>query len=83
MWTASWPLCGVQPPEDRHALLAYGGVAGRKAAVSGPRSRCALDEVRRRSLLAIPVCPFIASLLRKHPEYQELVSPESRRTYRI
>jgi predicted GNAT family acetyltransferase len=43
----------------------------------------ALDEVRRRSLMAIPVCPFIAAFLRKHPEYQDLVSPESRRAYRI
>lgn len=46
-------------------------------------ARHALDEVRRRSLLAIPACPFIASYLRKHPQYQDLVSPESRRAYRI
>ena len=46
-------------------------------------ARQALEEVRRRSLLAIPVCPFIAAFLRKHPEYQDLVSPESRRAYRI
>lgn len=46
-------------------------------------ARYALDEVRRRSAQAIPVCPFIASYLRKHPEYQDLVSPESRRAYRI
>lgn len=46
-------------------------------------ARHALDEVRRRSQLAIPVCPFIAAFLRKHPEYQDLVSPESRRAYRI
>jgi hypothetical protein len=43
----------------------------------------ALDEVRRRSQLAIPVCPFIAAFLRKHPDYQDLVSAESRRAYRI
>lgn len=46
-------------------------------------ARYGMDEVRRRSLLAIPVCPFIASFLRKNPEYQDLVSPESRRAYRI
>jgi uncharacterized protein len=46
-------------------------------------ARHALDEVRRRSLMAMPVCPFIAAFLRKHPEYQDLVSPESRRAYRI
>lgn len=46
-------------------------------------ARQALDEVRRRSLQAIPVCPFIAAFLRKHPEYQDLVSEDSRRAYRI
>lgn len=46
-------------------------------------ARQALDEVRRRKLLAIPVCPFIAAFLRKHPEYQDLVSEESKRAYRI
>lgn len=46
-------------------------------------ARQALDGVRRRSQQAIPVCPFIAAFLRKHPAYQDLVSPESRRAYRI
>jgi hypothetical protein len=46
-------------------------------------ARQALDEVRRRSLQAIPVCQFIAGFLRKHPEYQDLLSPESRRAFRI
>lgn len=45
--------------------------------------RHALDEVRSRSLMAIPVCPFVAAFLRKHPDYQDLVSPESRRAYKI
>ena len=51
--------------------------------IGSAMARHALDEVRRRSQLAIPVCPFIAAFLRKHPEYQDLVSPESRRAYRI
>ena len=46
-------------------------------------ARHALDEVRRRSTQVIPVCPFIAGFLRKHGEYHDLVSPESRRAYRI
>jgi len=45
--------------------------------------RHALDEVRLRSVQAIPVCPFVAAFLRKHPEYHDLVSPESRRAYHI
>jgi len=46
-------------------------------------ARYALDEVRRRATMAIPVCPFIAAFLRKHPEYQDLVAPEHRRAYKI
>jgi predicted GNAT family acetyltransferase len=46
-------------------------------------ARHALDEVRRRSLMAIPACPFIAAFLRKNPDYQDLVTPEIRRAYRI
>lgn len=46
-------------------------------------ARRALEEVRRRSTQVIPVCPFIAAYLRKHPEHHDLVSPESRRAYRI
>jgi predicted GNAT family acetyltransferase len=46
-------------------------------------ARNALDEVRRRSLMVIPACPFIAGFLRKHPEYQDLVTPEIRRAYKI
>lgn len=41
----------------------------------------ALDDVRRRGLLAIPVCPFVAAYIRKHPEYLDLVSEESRRAF--
>lgn len=43
----------------------------------------ALGEVRRRSVQVIPVCQFMAGVLRKHPEYHDLLSPESRRAYRI
>jgi predicted GNAT family acetyltransferase len=43
----------------------------------------ALDDVRRRGLGAIPVCQFIAGYLRKHPEYQDLVTPANRRAFHI
>jgi predicted GNAT family acetyltransferase len=46
-------------------------------------AKFALDEVRRRGLHAIPVCTFIAGYLRKHPEYHDLLTPESRRAYKI
>jgi predicted GNAT family acetyltransferase len=43
----------------------------------------ALDDVRALKTHAIPACQFVAGFLRKHPEYQDLVSPESRRAFHI
>jgi predicted GNAT family acetyltransferase len=35
--------------------------------------RQVLDEVRARGLTIEPQCPFVASYLRRHAEYQDLV----------
>jgi len=43
----------------------------------------ALDDVRRRGLHAIPMCPFIAAYIRRHPEYLDLVTEESRRAFKV
>ena|SRR5687767_3990138 len=37
-----------------------------------------LAAARLRGLEVIPVCPFFAAYLRKHPEQQDLVPPEQR-----
>lgn len=37
-----------------------------------------LDEIRTEGLGLVPVCPYVQSYLRKHPEYADLV-PASRR----
>lgn len=42
------------------------GIGGRLAAA-------ALDDARGRGLSVIPVCPFIASWIRRHPNYADLV----------
>jgi predicted GNAT family acetyltransferase len=35
-----------------------------------------LDDVRRRSLVVVPRCPFIAAYIRRHPDdYLDLVVP--------
>lgn len=40
-------------------------------------ARAALDDVRRRGLVLVPLCPFIAAYIRRHPgEYLDLVTPE-------
>jgi predicted GNAT family acetyltransferase len=47
------------------------GLAGRLAS-------SALDAVRDRGLVVVPLCPFIAGYIRSHPEYLDLVVPEMR-----
>ncbi|HET8745872.1 MAG TPA: GNAT family N-acetyltransferase [Ramlibacter sp.] len=46
-------------------------------------ARHALESARQQSLSVIPVCQFMAAFLRKHPEYQDLVTLENRRAFRI
>jgi predicted GNAT family acetyltransferase len=36
----------------------------------------ALDDIRRRGRLVVPVCPFMESYIAKHPEYDDLVDHE-------
>jgi len=47
------------------------GLAGRLA-------RGALDDVIRQGKLIVPLCPFIAAWIARHPEYAEHVDPEHR-----
>jgi len=41
-------------------------------------ARAALDFARANHLRVVPVCPYVASFLRKHSEYQDLVSTDDR-----
>jgi uncharacterized protein len=36
-------------------------------------ARSVLDGVRERGELIVPLCPFVAGYIEKHPEYQPLV----------
>lgn len=45
------------------------GVANRLA-------REALDEVKQQGRSLVPLCPFIAAYIRRHPEYDEIVDHE-------
>jgi uncharacterized protein len=39
-------------------------------------ARAALEDVRRRGLALVPICPFIAAYIRRHPaDYLDLVVP--------
>ena len=46
--------------------------------VGSALARFALEDARAQGLAVIPLCPFIASYIRRHPEYAELV-PEGER----
>jgi uncharacterized protein len=35
--------------------------------------RGALDDVRRRSALVLPLCPFVRGWIEHHPDYRDLV----------
>ncbi len=36
----------------------------------------ALDDMRERGLRVVPVCPFVAAYIRRHPEYADLLAPD-------
>ncbi|UOQ70103.1 GNAT family N-acetyltransferase [Hymenobacter cellulosilyticus] len=40
-----------------------------------------LAEVERRGQLLIPLCPFVTSYLKRHPEWQRLVAPGYQRWF--
>jgi predicted GNAT family acetyltransferase len=39
-------------------------------------ARVALDFARVNHLRVVPLCPYVSNFIRKHPEYQDLVSSE-------
>ncbi len=36
--------------------------------------RGALDDIRARGLRVVPICPFVRGYVRRHPEYEDLVT---------
>ena len=41
-------------------------------------ARYSLDDARGRGLAVLPFCPYIASWIKKHPEYADLVPADRR-----
>jgi predicted GNAT family acetyltransferase len=41
-------------------------------------ARYSLDDARRRGLAVLPFCPYVASWIKKHPQYADLVPAERR-----
>lgn len=44
------------------------------AGVGSALARAALDHAREKGLQVVPRCPFMASYIRRHPEYRDLVA---------
>ena len=44
--------------------------------LAGKLTQVALDFARSNQLCVVPQCPYVAHYLRKHPEYQDLLSPD-------
>jgi uncharacterized protein len=42
-------------------------------------AKAALEYARAEKLQVVPTCPFIATYIKDHPEYLEIVAPEYRR----
>jgi predicted GNAT family acetyltransferase len=45
--------------------------------LAGKITKTALDYARANGLKVVPVCPYVAAYIRKHPEYQDLVTTGS------
>lgn len=41
-------------------------------------AQTALEDARAHQLLVVPLCPFVAKYIRRHPEYLDLVDPAFR-----
>ena len=46
--------------------------------IANKLAHAALEDARARGLTVVPLCPFIASYIRRHQEYVALVDPAHR-----
>jgi len=44
--------------------------------VASKLARVALDDARAQRLRVVPICPFVAAYIKRHPEYSDLVPAE-------
>lgn len=41
--------------------------------LAGHMTKTVLDGAREQGLKVVPICPYVAAYIRRHPEYQDLV----------
>ena len=46
--------------------------------IANKLAKTALEQARAERLAVVPLCPFVASYIRRHPEYREFVDPDYR-----
>ena len=46
--------------------------------VAGKLIKTALETARNESYQVVPLCPFVAAYIKRHPEYRDLVMPRFR-----
>ncbi|MGC4856398.1 GNAT family N-acetyltransferase [Micromonospora sp. DT4] len=47
--------------------------------VGSTLARAVMDDARARGRTVVPICPFLAEWLVKHPEYEDIVAPSTRK----
>jgi predicted GNAT family acetyltransferase len=64
--------------DDGTIIMTHVGVypEHRGQGVAGKLTQVALEYAKERSLRVIPMCPYIASYIRRNPQYIELTSQE-------
>jgi uncharacterized protein len=49
--------------------------------IAAKLTRAGLDYARSQNLRVVPTCPYTADFIRKHSEYQDLLTPEDLRRF--
>jgi predicted GNAT family acetyltransferase len=64
--------------EDNTIIMTHVGVSPehRGQGVAGKLTQVALEYAKEKSLRVIPMCPYIATYIRRNPQYIELTSQE-------
>jgi len=78
--------------EGQTAVLTYRHIGGSLAldhtevppelggrGIASMLARAALQHARSQQLEVVPNCPYVSAYLKKHPEYQDLLSEENRK----
>jgi predicted GNAT family acetyltransferase len=49
--------------------------------VASTLAKAALDDARARHQTIVPLCPFVSSYIKRHPEYEELIDRSHQRAH--